>query len=219
MPRRPAAAATASSSVPSISRSPANDASWPRMLFSLVLDRRALRIGFEQLRPHDPICGNEALDDGSGVAERQALELESRDDAAVSDARLGKHAATAPAKVPHHPHDPLRPGRRRVEPRQIGVACKHCRRAQLIVDEIPADVAPQRAVDADAGKAVDAQSLGGVLAGEPVQVVRLLLGRDVAPDRQEPGVLSAVMARPLPGKLTLPGRRRHLGHSCRRAST
>jgi hypothetical protein len=61
-----------------------------------------------------------------------------------------------------------------------------------IVDEISTHVPPQGAIDTDAQEPVHGQPLEGMLPREPVQVVRLVLGWDIAPDGlSAPAVLAS----------------------------
>ena len=82
---------------------------------------------------------------GDGIGQplrlfRQSFDTKRGDGGSFAPPRPGRHDAAAANEVAELRHDALRPGRRRVETRQIGGAVEHLGRFQFVEDEEAVDV-------------------------------------------------------------------------------
>ena len=120
-------AATAASSKPSTSKSPAKDLSCSRRFFSRVWRDDCSGVGLEQFGRDDAIFGDDVGDQGGPGNGSQVVKFDGGQKRAFADPGSGKHTATAAHKVAEDGHDALRPGGRRVQPGKIGGAADDIR--------------------------------------------------------------------------------------------
>lgn len=98
-----------------------------------------------------------------------------------------RHNTAAANEVAELRHDTLRPGRRRVEAREVGGAVEDLRRFQLVENEEAIDVGAISAEHARCQEPLGRHALRGVLTCQPMTIVGQIGALDVAPDRKETG--------------------------------